>query len=328
MTGLEPTGPRQSAPRRAELKEWTGRAKVAGALALLCICALAVAGPDTAWHPEPGNLELPLWAGDAGALAGRPEVAKAGEELVAGSHVTIVENVSRPTIAVYAPPPEKNTGTAVIVFPGGGYRVLAIDLEGTEVCNWLVAKGVTCVVLKYRVPDPKLWPEKGAPPPDPYRESAIALEDARRSVALVRSHAAAWHVAPRQIGVLGFSAGGHLVAATSNTSEPESRPDFAVALYPGHLWRSAEPLKLNPNVHVTARTPPTFLLHAEDDPVDDVRNTLAYFVELTRAGVPAELHVYPRGGHAFGLRRTSAPITAWPALVEAWLRQIGMLPEQ
>jgi acetyl esterase/lipase len=257
-------------------------------------------------------------------------------------------------MTVYSPQ-GNNTGVAVVVFPGGGYQGLAIDLEGTEVCDWLTPKGITCVLLKYRVTDEGPYPKSG-----PYPESPMALEDAQRTVGLVRFHAAEWHIDPRKIGVLGFSAGGHLSAAMSthfakrlypavDAADKEScRPDFAVAIYPGHLSLSAaewdakqgtkkfvihypatadKDLGLNPDIPVTHQTPPTFLLQAEDDHVDNVNDSLAYYFALKNAGVPVEMHLYAQGGHAFGLRRTELAITGWPQLVETWLGTIGMIPK-
>jgi acetyl esterase/lipase len=240
-------------------------------------------------------------------------------------------------MTVYSPS-GKNTGAAVVVFPGGGYQILAIDLEGTEVCDWLTSRGITCVLLKYRVPNTgPSWDQLCGC--DRNTRSSMPLEDAQRTIGLVRFHAAEWHIDPHKIGVLGFSAGGHLVAAVSthfdrrvyravDAADREScRPDFAVALYPGHLFIDNNKFVLNPAIHVTRRTPPTFLLQAENDNVDDVRNSLVYYTALKNAGVPAELHLYPEGGHAFGLRRTKLPITAWPLLVEAWLKTIGMISD-
>jgi acetyl esterase/lipase len=237
-------------------------------------------------------------------------------------------------MTVYSPT-GKNTGAAVVVFPGGGYQILAIDLEGTEVCDWLTSKGITCVLLKYRVPGERLSPKSGA-----YPKSPMALEDAQRTVGLVRFHAEEWHIDPHKIGVLGFSAGGHLVAAVSthfkkrlypavDAADKEScRPDFAVALYPGHmLENTSKDFELNPYIPVTNQTPPTFLLQAEDDPIDTVKNSLVYYAALKKAGVPVEMHLYAHGGHAFGLRRTEHPITGWPQLVETWLATIGMISE-
>ena len=207
---------------------------------------------------------------------------------------------------------------------------LAMDLEGTEICEWLTSRGITAVLLKYRVPTPRR---------EAYGASQMALEDAQRTVGLVRFHAAEWQIDPHKIGVIGFSAGGHMVAATSthfdrrsypavDAADQEScRPDFAIACYPGHLWDGGEDLKLNPNVPVTTNTPPTFLLQAEDDHVDGVEQSLVYYIALKKAGVPVEMHLYAQGGHGFGLRPTKFPITGWPQLVETWLRTIGMITE-
>jgi acetyl esterase/lipase len=319
---------------------------------------------QTAWQPSPGHTQIPIWpraVPDAQPVAG-PENAttRTKDHFVGGKPWTYISNVSQPTMTVYSPQ-GKNTGAAVVVFPGGGYQVLAIDLEGTEVCDWLTPKGITCVLLKYRVPGLDLYP-KSAPYPKsgPYPESPMALEDAQRTVGLVRFHAAEWHIDPRKIGVLGFSAGGHLVAAMSTSfakrlypvvdaADKEScRPDFAVAIYPGHLSLSAaewdakqgtkklaihfpatanKDLGLNPDIPLTRQTPPTFLLQAENDHVDNVNDSLAYYIALKNAGVPVEMHLYAQGGHAFGLRRTKFPITGWPQLAETWLRTIGMVSE-
>ena len=306
--------------------------------ALCFVFALGSLSAQTpAWQPSPGHTQVPIWPGavpDARPVAG-PEVATTDKDfLVAGRPVVGVGQVPKPTMTVYSPE-EKNTGAAVVVFPGGGYWALAIDLEGTEVCDWLTSKGITCVLLKYRVPGEGLFPRSG-----PYPKSPMALEDAQRTMGLVRFHAAEWHIDPHKIGVLGFSAGGHLVAAISthfekrlypavDAADKEScRPDFAVALYPGHmLENTSKPFELNPYVPVTSQTPPTFLLQAEDDPMDTVRNSLVYYAALKKAGVPVEMHLYAHGGHAFGLRRTKLPITGWPQLVETWLGTIGMISE-
>jgi acetyl esterase/lipase len=236
-------------------------------------------------------------------------------------------------MTVYSPK-GKNTGAALVVFPGGGYYVLAIDLEGTEVCDWLTSKGITCVLLKYRVPNSGMHGD-GRRQIKP--KAPMALQDAQRTVGLVRFRAAEYHIDPHKIGVLGFSAGGHLVTdisthfdkrlypAVDMADKVSCRPDFAVALYPGHLWISNQRFELNPDVPVTRQTPPTFLLQAENDPVDNVNNSLVYYIALKSAGVPVEMHLYAEGKHAFGLRPTKFPITRWPELVETWLRTIGMI---
>ncbi len=261
------------------------------------------------------------------------------EKLIAERPWLEVANVTRPTMTIYSPK-GKNTGAAVIVFPGGGYRVLAIDLEGTEVCDWLTSIGVTCVLLKYRVPG-------SGPHWDSVRNIRVipkthtALHDAQRTLGLIRHHAADWNIDPNKIGVLGFSAGGHLVASISthpkriyapvDQADAEScRPDFAVSLYPGHMSANyrADLSKLNPTIEVTSQTPPTFLLHAQDDPVDPVEFSLLYYAALKKANIPVEMHLFAHGGHAFGLRPTKLPITKWPKLVETWLGTIGMIPEK
>jgi acetyl esterase/lipase len=305
-------------------------------IALLAFAAgaLGLGAGQTPWQPSPGHTQLPIWPGaapDAGATDG-PEVsgtvvdAQGNKHLVGGKPWVYVDRVSQPTMTVYSPV-GSNTGAAIVVFPGGGYTVLAIDLEGTEVCDWLTPKGITCVLLKYRVPCVKTGP---------YRDCRMALEDAQRTVGLVRSRAAQWHIDPHKIGVLGFSAGGHMVAAASTHFEKRlypavdaadaasCRPDFAIALYPGHLARDRT-FALNPDIRVTSGTPPTFLVQAEDDPVDPVENSIVYHAALRKHGVPAEMHLYVKGGHAFGLRRTNSPITEWPELVEKWLGTIGMV---
>ena len=168
----------------------------------------------------------------------------------------------------------------------------------------------------------------------------LAIEDAERTIRLIRFHAAEYHIDPQKIGVLGFSAGGYMVAAISTNYDERlypvidkadtvsCRPDFAVAIYPGHLRASRDGLGLNPKIHVTRETPPSFLVQAEDDHVDNVNDALVYYIALKTMGVPVEMHLYPQGGHAFGLRRTNMPITEWPDLMEDWLRAIGMIPEQ
>jgi len=309
---------------------------------ILALCVFSAFGglsvQTPGWQPLPGHTQAPIWPGavpDARPVAGPEVVTTRKDKLVAGRPWVSVGYVSRPTMTVYSPK-EKNTGAAVVVFPGGGYWILAMDLEGTEVCDWLTSKGITCVLLKYRVPGEGQYPRSG-----PYPDSPMALEDAQRTVGLVRFHATEWHIDPHKIGVLGFSAGGHLVAAISthfkrrlypavDVADKEScRPDFAVAIYPGHLSLADNSVALNPDIatHITRQTPPTFLLQNEDDHVDRVEDSLSYYAALKKAGIPVEMHLYAQGGHAFGLRRTKFPVTEWPQLVETWLRAIGMISE-
>jgi len=315
----------------------TLRCRAITAPLLFVVCAAgepATAPGQTAWQPSAGHTQVPIWPGAIpnARIVGREVsgtvVDSAGRpKLVGGKPWIYVDSVSQPTMTVYAPA-GTSTGAAVVVFPGGGYNVLAIDLEGTEACDWLTSRGITCVLLKYRVPCRKTGP---------YRDCLTALQDAQRTIGLVRFQAARWHIDPRKIGVLGFSAGGHMVAVVSThfakrrypavdaADTVSCRPDFAIALYPGHLAASARHVTLNPDIRVTARTPPTFLVQAEDDPVDPVANSITYHAALRQAGVPVEMHLYATGGHAFGLRRTNFPITDWPRLAERWLGTIGII---
>ncbi len=285
-----------------------------------------------AWAPPAGLVTMQIWpsAPPDSKPNPQPEVNEnaSGERKIEGHPVIYLGNVSTPTIKVY-PPKGKNTGAAIIVFPGGGYHILAIDLEGTEVCDWLTQIGVNCVLLKYRVPDS-----------GPYPKSAAALQDAQRAVGLVRQHAAEWGIDPHRVGVLGFSAGAHLSAAISTHYDKRlyppvdaadrlsCRPDFAVVLYPGYLAMSDRNFAANPDIQPTPDTPPTFILQAENDYVAHVESSVVYFMQLKSVKVPAELHIYAEGGHGFGLRSGDLPILGWPKLVETWLHTIKMLPPQ
>jgi acetyl esterase/lipase len=236
-----------------------------------------------------------------------------------------IGNVATPTLTFYPALQSKNTGTVVLVFPGGGYQILALDLEGTEVCKWLNSIGVNAVLVKYRVPEPGGVPRYQQP-----------LEDAQRAIGLTRLHATEWKVDPKRVGVLGFSAGGNLAAVVSNnydkrvyqpvdTADQEScRPDFAVLIYPAYLVEQPGLEKLAPELKITANTPPTFLVQTEDDPVH-MENSLFYYLGLKRAKVPAEMHLYSKGGHGYGLRNSDLTVTTWPARAEEWMRSLGYL---
>ncbi len=243
---------------------------------IFCFLFASAAGATaqtTAWPPSPPHTQIAIWPGaipDAQPAPGPEDTSIVKDHLVAGKTWLWLDNVTQPTITVYSPT-EKNTGVAVVVFPGGGFEGLAIDLEGTEVCDWLTSRGITCVLLKYRVPSlPYDWHCK-CRPNHGLNKSTLPLEDAQRTIGLVRLHAAEWHIDPHKVGVLGFSAGGYLVAEIStdfarrlykpiDAADKEScRPDFAVAVYPGHLSTSDTTYELNPQVPVTPQTSPTFL---------------------------------------------------------------------
>ena len=306
------------------------RAAATIALVLACVLAppLARAG---GWEPPAGHVQVRIWPGAVPDAIPHPAPESVGPP-AGRDWWPRANDVSQPTMTVYAAQGH-NTGAAVLVFPGGGFKFLAMDLEGTEICDWLSARGITCILLKYRVPKSNHdWDEDCKCHITP--KVPRALQDAQRAIRLVRSKAAELHVAPDKIGVIGFSAGGYLVAQTSNIVPPaykpvdavdklSSRPDFAIALYPGHLCREGG--ALDPGIHVSKQTPPTFLLQAWDDPVDDICNSTVYARALDRAGVPAEVHLFATGGHAFGLRDKKHPLSVWPTLVERWLAEIGVL---
>ena len=257
------------------------------------------------------------------------DITKPSDPLIAGHRIIKLANVTNPTLAFYPPTKVQNTGAAVVVFPGGGYQILAYDLEGTEVCTWLNSIGVNCILVKYRVP---IQGENGGR----YPEKLQDLEDAQRAMRITRQHAKGWKIDPQRIGVLGFSAGGHLAAVISNHADQKTyapidaadtlsaRPDFAVIIYPGYLSPAPALTKLSPGIEPTANTPPTFLVQAEDDPVHE-ENALLYFQALKEVKVPAELHLYAEGGHGYGLRPTALPITHWPELAETWFHTIHVL---
>jgi acetyl esterase/lipase len=240
---------------------------------------------------------------------------------VAGRGVIRLGNVWSPTLTVYKPSQNQDTGASVLVCPGGGYHILALDLEGTEVCQWLNSIGVTGVLLKYRVPR-----REGR------EKHAAALQDAQRALGLMRQNADSWGLDPRQMGVLGFSAGGHLAAALSNNYNTRSyspvdaadqkscRPDFTILVYPGYLTQPDKADAVAPELPISTNTPPTWTVITQDDPVR-VENALGYLAALQRNKVPVEFHLFPKGGHGYGLRRTEVPVTRWTDPATEWLQQ-------
>lgn len=305
-------------------------------LALLPFAAMAA--PAT-WQPPQGTTEMPLWP-DGRVMAPPklkgPEQVREATSKGSGERWAMLQNVALPTLTVF-PAKDGGNGAAVMVVPGGGYRVLAMDLEGSEICDWLTAQGITCALLKYRVPasGPNWDPDCNCRdiPAVP-----MALQDAQRAMGLLRSQAGRWGINPKRVGVIGFSAGGHVVAGLSTHAQRSysavdaadaqpSRPDFAMVMYSGHLWAGhAHGLSLVDDIAVDDAVPPTFIVQATDDATDDVRESLAYYRALIDAGVPVEMHLFARGGHAFGLRVKDAPVAEWPRLAERWMRDIGMLP--
>lgn len=289
--------------------------------------------PGVPWVPGPGGEQIPLWPEGLAIQPPdevHPEMTGSGSPLVAGRTWNWATFVTRPTMTIYRPAEQRSRG-AVLVLPGGGYVAVAMDLEGTEICEWVTSQGLTCIVLKYRTP--VAW-RRGQPP-----ETLLPLQDAQRAMALLRQNADAHGIDPDQIGVIGFSAGAHLAAAMSNADartydrvdaadDLSLRPNFAVLMYTGRLWNrdaGRNTLTLAPWVEISRNAPPTLLIHAMNDPVDDVRHAMAYALALHDAGVPVDMRVFAGGCHAFGLRPTDDPITTqWPGIVMQWLRDVRM----
>ncbi|HJT78655.1 MAG TPA: alpha/beta hydrolase [Gemmataceae bacterium] len=283
-----------------------------GLLTLSLALAFPSAGPD--------HLVVPLWEHAPGARGDGP--------------------ADRPTLTVFLPPADKTTGTAVVVCPGGGYGGLEVHREGNRPAEWLNQLGVAAFVLRYRLA--------------PYRHP-VPLQDAQRALRTVRARAAEWHLAPHRIGIWGFSAGGHLASTAAthfDDGKPDAadpvervscRPDFAILAYPvitmkagtthmgsrnNLLGKDADPKlveELSNELHVTARTPPTFLFHTDTDTVVPPQNSVLFYLALHRAGVPAEIHIFDHGPHGVDLARNDPALSKWPDLLRGWLEGRGLL---
>lgn len=293
---------------------------------ILSLMWISGSSPLPADAGEP--LVLNLWPGtppgETKTLPAEADLTKPEDKLIAGRRIIKLGHVSTPQIAVYRPEPAKDCGAAVVICPGGGHHILAYDLEGTEVAEWLNTLGVTGIVLKYRVPFR-----------DPERRWSSAVQDAQRAMSLVRAHAAEWKLDPQRIGICGFSAGGQTAALmallshdrqypeTDASDQLSSRPDFAILVYTGGLLEKGDE-KLQEVVQVTKDAPPMFFVHAFDDPVS-VQNSLLLASALKKAAVSAEVHLYATGGHGYGLRPTQEAVTHWPERAGQWLRERGWL---
>ena len=287
--------------------------------ALLTICCTA-----TAFAAEPNHV-LPVWPKDVPGEQPTDQPERVLPDRPSARPVMRITDVSRPTISVFLPPAEKQNGAAVVVCPGGAYNILAWDLEGTEVADWLNSIGVTAVVLKYRVPRRENQPHYQAP-----------LQDAQRTMRLVRHHAKEWKIDPSRVGILGFSAGGNLTVMTALHWQESSykqideidslscRPDFMVPVYAAYLGDPEDDTRLGPLIRVTKDTPPAFLVVTQDDKMRGLHAALL-FAELKQANVPAEVHVFSQGGHGYGLRPSELPVSTWPKLCADWLRTSGLL---
>lgn len=291
------------------------------------------------WQPTAGGTQVPLWPANV-ALAepdtgDEAEATGNGSLLVGGRKWHWASYVTRPTMTIYKPK-GRNTGATMMVLPGGGFYAVATDLEGTEICDWVVEQGMTCVMLKYRTP--QVWPKENGKQQRP--KVLLGLEDAQRAMGLLRERASAYGIDPHKVGVIGFSAGAYLVANMSNTEErtypladaadqQSPRPDFAIVAYTARMLDNSKGrnnLELQPWVEISSKAPPTLIIHAMNDPVDDIRQPMAYALALNDAGVPVDMRLYAKGGHAFGMRPTADPITReWPGHVKQWLQNIGVL---
>jgi acetyl esterase/lipase len=288
----------------------------------LCSLALGIwlCSMTSAIGVEP-SIVVDVWPGKPPGENGTFGEEKYLEQKPGEKPVKLLTNVTRPALSVYRPARDNDTGAAVVICPGGGYNILAWDLEGEEVAAWLNSIGVTAIVLKYRVPR-----REGTPRDKPPIQ---ALMDAQRAMSLVRSKAGDWRLDPKRIGMLGFSAGGHLTASAAthfdervyspidDVDKVSCRPDFAVLVYPGGMDKKGD--ASSPIARVSSTTPPMFLAHAGDDQVD-CRNSVEMYLALKGVKVPAELHVYASGGHGFGLRPSEHPCSTWPKRCEEWLR--------
>lgn len=290
-----------------------------------CLLAAAIICGQAAEPSRVVNLWPATAPGEKGDIGEEKDTTKSTDNLIAGKRVTRIGNVSKPTLSIFRPATEKDTGAAVLVIPGGGYHILAWDLEGTEVCDWLNSIGVTAALLKYRVPK-RADRERHEPP----------LQDAQRALGLLRHHAKEWQIDPQRIGAIGFSAGGHLAAALASSVEQRTyppvdaadktscRPDFNILIHPGYLTDKDNHDLVRAEVKVTTNHSPTLLAMTQDDPVR-VENVLFYFLALKQADIPSELHVYPTGGHGYGLRRSEYLVTTWPDRATDWMRSRGWL---
>lgn len=291
------------------------------------------------WQPPPDGVQIPLWPASTPLAkpdsGDRPEGTGNGTGLAGGRKWHWASYVTRPTMTLYRPKGGSGGG-AMLVLPGGGFEVIATDLEGTEICDWVVQQGMTCAVLKYRVP--QKWPQVKGEQQRP--KILLGLEDAQRAMGLLRQQASSYGIDPRKIGVIGFSAGAYLAANMSNTEErtypladaadrQSPRPDFAIIAYTARMLddsKGRNSLELKPWVTISPKAPPTLILHAMNDPTDRIRQPMAYALALSDAGVPVDMRLYAKGGHAFGMRETADPITReWPGQVKQWLHNIGML---
>jgi len=255
--------------------------------------------------------------------------------------VTRATNVVTPDLTVFLPDPAKANGAAVLICPGGGYGTLAFDHEGNAIAGWLNENGIAGIILKYRLPSDRIMADKAIGP----------LQDAQEAMRVIRRNAAAWKIDPKRVGVIGFSAGGHLASTISThyadkvydvKDNVNARPDFSLLIYPVISMDTAithrgsrnnligiDPteknvLRFSNEKQITRDTPPAFLVHSSDDNAVPVMNSIGYYMGLQKKKIPAELHIFQKGGHGYGLAPNGGTESSWPALCLKWMKQIGI----
>lgn len=266
------------------------------------------------------------------------------KETIDSAYWIKIRFVTNPTIEMYPAPAANNTGTAIIICPGGGYYGLSFINEGSEITKWLNSLGITAFVLKYRLPDDAIMKNKAIGP----------MQDGQQAIRMVRRHANEWGINPQKIGIIGFSAGGHLASTISThfdekVYEPgdttSARPDFSLLIYPvismdstiTHMGSRQSLLGFKPTpelikhfsneLQVTGKTPPSFLVHSMDDGTVPVQNSIRYALALREHGVACELHIYQKGGHGYGLAPWGGTHSTWPEACRKWLEVNGFLPK-
>jgi acetyl esterase/lipase len=308
-------------------------------LSMAAVCSVLAADPPSA--PKSGDtvpLVVDLWpgtppdeTGDIGPERVRMSPKLDRKQVEVTEQTKLITAVSKPSITVYRPPADKQTGTAMLICPGGGYWDLYWQLEGEEVATWLNSIGITGIILKYRVP---------RRPDDVKNEPARRpLQDAQRAVSLVRSRSTEWGIDPQRIGTIGFSAGGHLAAATATSFEKRTyktvdqidkiscRPDFAIPVYSGYL-KAKDKMELGSGLNIPAGTPPFFLVHGGADIISEPENSVVMYLALRQKGIPAELHIYAGAAHDFGVRKNDHPYSTWTESCAQWLQRYELLKRQ
>ena len=286
------------------------------------------------------TLTLKLWPDGIPGSKNDPSYVE--NIITTGGRVTRATNVVTPDLTVFLPDPSKASGAAVLICPGGGYGTLAFDHEGNAIAAWLNDNGIAGIILKYRLPSDRIMTDKSIGP----------LQDAQEAMRVIRRNATVWKIDPKRVGVIGFSAGGHLASTISThyadkvydvKDNISARPDFSLLIYPvismdttithrgsrnnliGIDPTERNVLRFSNEKQITSDTPPAFLVHSSDDNAVPVMNSIGYYMGLQKKKIPAELHIFQKGGHGYGLAPNGGTESSWPALCIKWMKQIGVL---